>query len=269
MGNPLEDNVHPLGDNVKDSWRSCYLWGMKNGDFGDWLSDQIYQSGLTQKDFATAIGFSDTAVSAWVGGKRRVSVHAIRAIADYLGMDAQEVARLAGRDLGGRADVPDGQSTKGPLTTKADPWEYLDQRLKRIELRLGENLPTVEVIGRVPADGVRWADIGDVYTVEVLREFVADASAPFGLEVTGDCFRSVGIYPGDIVVCDQPQGRTPNDRQIVVVRVEDGVTLKRWCVVDGGIELRDGDDQVVYTLSEGDDFEVQGLFLTFIPRAPR
>lgn len=262
-----------------DSNMRWYYPAMNNVNlrFGEWLADRLFEhDNMTQSEFALRIGVDQSTVSGWVNGESRPRRNTCYKIADFFGVPRAEVVQLAGLKPSARDNLipaspsaPEGKSTKEPLTERKEPWEYLDQRLRRIELRLGENLPTVEVIGRVPADGVRWAGIGDVYTVEVLREFVADARAPFGLEVTGDCFRSVGIYSGDIVICDQPQGRIPNDKQIVVVRVGDDVTLKRWCVVAAGIELRDGDDQLVYTLSEGDDFEVQGLFLTFIPRAPR
>lgn len=243
--------------------------GLPPPTFGEWLEDQLKERGWSRPRLARMIDYSPGAVTSWIRGDRTPEERACVMIAEVFGISANEVLRRAGRP-----ELPDPEilvdaGTKIPLPDTSDPWEHLDQRLRRIEIQIGESLPKVEVIGRVPADGVRWAAIGDVYTVEVTRARLGNARAPFGLEVTGECFRSVGIYSGDVVIVDPPMGRVPQDRQIVVVRVGDDVTLKRWCVVGDAIELRDGDERVVYRLSDGDDFEVQGLYVTHEPFAPR
>lgn len=132
----------------------------------------------------------------------------------------------------------------------------------------------IPLVGRIPADAIRWTAVEEgieVPSVGVAPEDIQGARSPFALEVTGDCMRAVGIYSGDIVILDRPDGRPPRDGQIVAVRVgEDEYTLKRWCVTaDGAVELRDGDGRVVYRLTPNTHVEVLGFYLTFKPRAPR
>lgn len=127
----------------------------------------------------------------------------------------------------------------------------------------------VAVIGRVPADGVRWAAMTEEWSVEVPRERLRNTADPIGLEVTGDCFRSLGIWSGDVVICDRVEGRRPHDRDLVVVRIGDGISLKRWCIAEDTVELRDGNEQVVHRITNGDDVEVLAFFVTYVPIAPR
>jgi len=67
-------------------------------DFRDWLSERLHEAGTTQKEFASSVGYSESAVSAWVTGDRRVSDRACVAIALYFGMDVNDVRLLADRD---------------------------------------------------------------------------------------------------------------------------------------------------------------------------
>jgi plasmid maintenance system antidote protein VapI len=68
-------------------------------DFRDWLSEKLHEGGTTQKEFASSVGYSESAVSAWVTGERRVSDRACVAIAVYFGMDVNDVRLLANRDI--------------------------------------------------------------------------------------------------------------------------------------------------------------------------
>lgn len=137
--------------------------------------------------------------------------------------------------------------------------------------REGVMLP---VRGRVPADSVRYAsgqDGASMQEIEVLPGKIADTRSPYALEVTGDCFHSIGILSGDVVIVDAAEGRSPRNYQLVVVRIGREVTLKRWVETEEGIELRDGDESVVHriTAGQGDDLEVLAFYVTFEPLAPR
>jgi len=131
---------------------------------------------------------------------------------------------------------------------------------------------TVPVLGRVPADVVRWASPREatVSAIRVLEEDLRGVQDAFALEVSGDCLRSLGIFHGDVVIVEPARGRWPRNGQLVVVRVGDEVSLKRWVQTAEGIALEDGEGNVVYRLQPGkDDFEVLGFYLTFRPLAPR
>lgn len=125
----------------------------------------------------------------------------------------------------------------------------------------------VPVVGRVPADTLRLTELGEHKgrVVHVSAEQLAGARKPFAVEVSGDCLRAIGIFDGDIVICDHAQGRRPNDGELTLVRVNDEYTLKRWREVGGDIELHDGHGQIVHVLSQGDEVEVVGFYVTFIP----
>jgi transcriptional regulator with XRE-family HTH domain len=67
-------------------------------DFRDWLSEPLHAAGTTQREFARSVGYSESAVSAWVTGDRRVSDRACVAIALYFGMSVNEIRLLAKRE---------------------------------------------------------------------------------------------------------------------------------------------------------------------------
>lgn len=130
------------------------------------------------------------------------------------------------------------------------------------------------VRGLVPADSVRFTshEGASMSEIKVVDTDIEGARSPFGLEVTGDCFKSIGILSGDVVIVEAAEGREPQDRQLVVVRVGDEVTLKRWTRrEDGVVHLLDGDGLIVHRIDpdEWDDVEVIALYVTFKPLSPR
>jgi SOS-response transcriptional repressor LexA len=143
--------------------------------------------------------------------------------------------------------------------------------LGRVLVREGVRVP---VVGRVPADSIRFTSMegNHVREIEVARADLGEGvQAPFALEVSGDCFARVGILSGDVVIVEPANGRQPQHRQIVVVRIGSEVTMKRWVETDGIVELRDGDDTVVHEIDpeQSQDCEVLGLYITYKPLAPR
>lgn len=267
--------------------------GMPPPTFGEWLDEQLRERRWSRPQLGRAIGYSQAAVQAWIRGVRQPEERACRLIADALGVEQDEVLRRAGREAPPAvvdvANGPNEQSTQGLLTgSQGVSDDTVTQFLSRIEseveriaagLRRAGLLPVevevvddavrVPVVGRVPADSLRWAAMEEDTDVELTRAEVGHARAPFGLIATGDCLRSIGIWSGDVVICDRALGREPRDRQLVVVRVNTEVTLKRWCVTESGIELRDGDEQVVHRLQAGEDIEIIGFYLTYKPVAER
>ena len=260
--------------------------------FGEWLRFEIDRRELTQQQFARLIDVSQTTVSSWINDVQPPTKRNCRRIADALGVERDVVYQYAGREPAPRqplVQVPTDQSTEEPLTgSQLLTQDVLQQHLSRIERGLGEiaaamrragMIPVdidlsddwigVPVVGRVPADSLRWTAMEEEFDVEMLRADVGHARAPFGLIATGNCLKSIGIYSGDIIICDRAEGREPQDRQLVVVRVGTEVTLKRWCVGSEGVELRDGDEEVVYRINAGDDIEIIGFYLTYKPVAPR
>jgi transcriptional regulator with XRE-family HTH domain len=67
----------------------------KTQQFGPWLKSQIQARGMTQGEFAQAVGVSATSVSRWIAGDQPKGIH-IDAIADVLVLDYDVVATRAG-----------------------------------------------------------------------------------------------------------------------------------------------------------------------------
>lgn len=188
---------------------------------------------------------------------------------EYLG-------ELIGKDQVYVSQIERGRNRRPPqdmLAMLADILEVPLEMLFRLagwRVIVGDEL-VVTVRGVIPADSVRWTSgEGSILAeVRVLLEDLGDARDPYGLEVSGDCMRSIGILSGDVVIVQPANGREPHDGQLVVVRVGDEFSLKRFRPRDGGIELEDGTGAVVYRLAPSDDFEVIAFYVTFRPLAPR
>lgn len=117
----------------------------------------------------------------------------------------------------------------------------------------------MNVIGRVPADSLRWAEWeNEERTVPVPREWLgARSESDFVvLEVSGDCMVGRKIHSGMLVLCRKLNGAHPKDDAIVVVRVGSDVTLKVWREDGDGARLEDGHGQTVARVRPGDDVDV-------------
>lgn len=130
------------------------------------------------------------------------------------------------------------------------------------------NLPMVRFYGVVPADAIRWIAAEEGTDVRsVLPEWLGARSANeyFVVEASGDCLlRSHGIASGNLVLlewkrADEPD--LPND-EVVLIRIGDTFTLKRWFRDGNWIELRDGNDIVVHRMSIMEEFTVVGVYVT-------
>lgn len=127
----------------------------------------------------------------------------------------------------------------------------------------------VRYFGTVPMDAVRWVAAQEGAEMRsVLPEWLGTRSPDdcFVVDASGDClFQSHGIASGFSVLCEwvDASGESVRDGDVVVVRIADECTMKRWFRVGDNVELRDGEDRVVHRISRGDDgVTVLGRYLT-------
>lgn len=232
--------------------------------FGNWLQERLDRRGWSASMLADAIGSPRGTVSRWLGGTRRITDDKVRLVARALGVDERVALYHAGY-MGD--DYP----------VELEISEQLDEALRRIDnvrdigREIDRRIRRVEVWGRVPADTFRATQDEEIAPVEIAVSALKGARSPFGLLIVGDCMRSLGMFPGDVLICDRDVERKPKDGELVVVRLHEGVTFKRWCVVDDlRVELRDGDGNVAYTLNAViDDYVIEGFYVTYEPLAPR
>lgn len=213
---------------------------MSTRSIGSLIYNRRKELGLTQVQLATLTGVPQNYISQIELNKvRQPGLDVIDALARPLGLSESDTRRALG-------------------------WVVL----------IGEEV-RLPVIGRVPADSMRFTSGkagASMPEIMVTRQQLGHTVSPFGLEVSGDCFSNIGILDGDVVIIDAAQGRQPENHQIIVVRVGSDVTLKRWVEVDGYVELRDGSGEIRYRIDPddpGNNLEVVGFYVTFIPLAKR
>lgn len=227
--------------------------------FGSWLRDQVGRRGWQPADFARAAETSTANVTRWMSGVIP-GPKSCRKIAQALGLEDELVLYKAGHI----AELPTPPRHYELRRQVEEAKRLLAEQVRFLEERVegAEGIP-VRLVGRVPADSIRWTatDFEEQY-VRVLEDDLTGARNPFALEVTGDCLKSLGILDGDIVICDRDPDRKPRDGETVVVRFHDEVTLKVWFAVGDDIELRDGDGNVIHRLSLFDDYVIEGYYIT-------
>lgn len=208
---------------------------------------------LTQGELAARVGISRAYIGHIERGRGSLSFPVLLNLARALGVSVGELTD------------PDEPVER---ITQEQAAEYFFDSLRVIA---AQQVRSVDVIGYVPADDLRWTGSDDLGNVEVAQHKVSHAQGElFALVVRGDCLSSLGILESDIVILEKPEGRSPQDRQLVLVHIPDqGITLKRWCQTPHGVELRDGDEHVIYTFNAGEEINIQGLYVTFDPVADR
>ena len=93
------------------------------------------------------------------------------------------------------------------------------------------------------------------------QEFVRSDEC-FILKVRGDSMVDAGIFDGDMLVVRKQQ--TANDRDIVVARMEDEATVKRFFREDGHIRLQPENARMEPIRTR--DVAIEGVALAVIPR---
>lgn len=188
--------------------------------------------GMSQKDLAERSGLEQTHISKIErGALSQPEKETLDMLAFGLRVPPERlyIASYGGRDA----------------ALESDPWE-------------------VKFYGPVPADELRWiaADEGTVMK-RVLPEWLGTRSPDefFIVEASGDClFASHGIATGYYVLLERITGGSPAPRNgdVVLVRVGDEYSLKRWFVAGDDIELRDGHDVVRHRMPQRSDYTILG-----------
>lgn len=95
------------------------------------------------------------------------------------------------------------------------------------------------------------------------QEFVRSEDC-FILKVRGDSMIEAGIHDGDMLVVRRQM--TANNRDIVVARIEDEATVKRFFREDGRIRLQPENARMEPTYVGGDGVAIEGVALAVIRR---
>lgn len=201
----------------------------------------------------------------------------IRAKRNELGLSQEELGARVGKDQSYISDIERGKNRRpDEWVVRRLAWELkIDEAylfdLLGVGVKIGEGR-IVAVRGLVPADSVRVTSSEGVTVLEVrvLPEDIRRARHPdevYGLQVTGDCMRLLGILPGDVVIVE-PAYDVPENGELVVVRIGDEVSLKRWSMFRDAVELRDAADTIVWR-GKPQEVEVVALYVNFKPIAPR
>jgi SOS-response transcriptional repressor LexA len=211
--------------------------------------------GLNANMLAARMGVRHSTIRRWMRNERQMSVEYIPELATALGVNVDLILE---------------QLQVRPLQVPPSVYD-LAERLDRLSasIRIMDGAPkggrdvSVPLIGRVPADTVRWTNIeGGQTVVDVPGDWLRGARHPFAVEVSGNCLQSLKILDGDIVICDRRDGEEPPQGKVSLVRIGNEITFKRWFRVSPQeVELRDGDGAVVYRLTGQDDYEVVGIAL--------
>ena len=64
---------------------------------------------------------------------------------------------------------------------------------------------------------------------------VQNPAATFAVRISGESMTGAGLFPGDVAVVDR--SLTPVNGSIVLALIDGEFTIKRYCIVDGGIVL--------------------------------
>lgn len=208
-------------------------------DFADWLNEQLRELGITRRELAQAMEVSEGALYSWLASPdvehwRRISPVNADRMAAALGVHPNDVRDVAGlpRRRSGSSFMP----------------------VNRQERVVAVRVIAVPVIGIAPANSLRYtAVVGEM--VPVPLRSIQDMTNPQAVIVTGDCLLSRGVHDGDYLILEtDPDAMCPKDGDIVIVRVDDEVTVREWMQVDDRVLLRPNESgQKTLALEAGDD----------------
>ncbi len=146
--------------------------------------------------------------------------------------------------------------------------QRIQQRTEQITSRFSLPLPgmaqlMLPLVGRVAAGTPILAaeHIEQTYAVEAS---MFKARPDFLLKVRGLSMRDIGIMDGDLLAVQK--AKDAKNGQIVVARIGDEVTVKRFKRTPSGIELspENPDFQIIVVSADNDDFEIEGLAVGLI-----
>lgn len=228
--------------------------------FGEWLREQLDKRGWTVSDLAARMSVQPSTISRYVNGDREPQGQYIQRIANGLEITPQEVLYAAG--------------IINELPQSLEDYEH-NREIKRLAREVHE-LTRKEIdrgrvwvtsYGRVPAFDLRWqsSDTPEGATpVRVPAQYVRRAlDELFVVQADGDCLKPEGIKDRDLVLCRKISTGAPNDKDIVVARVGDDITIKVFRRIGDWIELHDGAGNRVYRVSimNAEELHIIGVYL--------
>ena len=190
------------------------------------IADRIEGDGFapSQAEIARAFGFK---------GVRAAQYH----------LEALEVAGILERSPGRARSLRLLQSPDGP---------------QQLPLPSNDDVLQLPVLGQVAAGVPIGADIGSEQVVLMDRAFFSP-TPDYLLKVRGDSMRDEGIFDGDLIGVH----RTSDARsgQVVIVRIDDEVTVKLLKIGQGRIRLLPRNpDYAPIEVQPGQDFAIEGLY---------
>ena len=118
---------------------------------------------------------------------------------------------------------------------------------------------------RVPAGFPSPAEDYVEGSIDLSRDLIKHPLATFYVRVEGDSMIGAGIQPGALLVVDR--AAEVHEGHVIVARIGDELTVKRFCVEEGRILLKpDNPEYEPIEVAEGADFEVWGRVIYSIHR---
>lgn len=93
--------------------------------------------------------------------------------------------------------------------------------------------------------------------LDLNRLLITDRVSNFIMRVSGNSMKSAGIYDGDEIIVDR--SRTPKHGNVVVLRHNDQLLVRRWALAEGRVGMLSDESRDPIWFTEGDDVEIFGL----------
>lgn len=230
---------------------TCTLVDMSSSNgsnqFGEWLEARLRELGWSKRELASRMEMSEASIYSWTAPTdaehhRQIQPRSADQLARALGVHANEVREAAGLQ----------KRYSGPQYQPRQQQEGL--AAARVTL--------VPVIGLAPANSLRYgAVVGEM--IPVPAKSIQHIARPQAVVISGDCLLSRGIHDGDYLMIEgDTDNVSPQDGNIVVVRIGDEITTKEWWQVGDRVLLRPtepGHEVIEYTPEMDGDFEVIGI----------
>ena len=148
-------------------------------------------------------------------------------IAEYFGFKSANAAEdhLKALDKKGHIELKAGTSRGIVVSEQARNAWALDQNDSELGHNLNDDVPSLAVIGDVAAGAPIFATQHVQQYVSVDQSLFAD-KADYLLKVRGDSMINAGIFEKDLLAIKRTD--TAKDNEIIVARIDDDVTVKRY-----------------------------------------
>jgi len=120
------------------------------------------------------------------------------------------------------------------------------------------NLIQIPMLGQISAGFQAPAYDEGKELINLDQFMIKNPTNTFALKVTGNSMEKAGIMPGDLILVERRPNAKPND--IIVARLPDGFTVKRYVLVNGKPYLKaESSQKYEITLLEGT--EIWGIVI--------